>query len=221
MSAAKVKKKRKPAKRPKGSSKKAGGRPLLSRPVLVGGAAFMALGLAGFVAGREVGRAPGSSAYRATIDRWSAEYGVNPDLAAAVVEVESGGRPRAVSSAGALGLMQLMPRTAAAMAEELGLPAPSREDLFAPGLNIRMGIYYLSKLRRRFGDERVFVIAAYHAGPTRLDGWRRKRADLSAAKVIDELAFPATRHYVRKVLARWKEIVRAEAAVGRSGTPRP
>jgi soluble lytic murein transglycosylase len=200
------------ARKPKG--KKAGVRcgRLLSLPVLAGGVAFVALGFAGFVAGRGLGRAPGHAPYRGEIARWCAEYRVNPDLAAAVVEVESSGRPRAVSSAGALGLMQLMPRTAAAMAEELGLPPPSREALFAPELNIRLGVYYLAKQRRRFGDERVFVIAAYHAGPTRVDRWRRRRADLSADKVIAECAFSATRHYVRKVLARWREIARSKTA---------
>ncbi|MHC5054734.1 MAG: lytic transglycosylase domain-containing protein [Planctomycetota bacterium] len=198
------------AQKPRG--KKAGGRGgrLLSRPVLAGGAALVALGLAGFVAGRGLGRAPGHAPYRREIARWCAEYRVNPDLAAAVVEVESSGRPRAVSSAGALGLMQLMPRTAAAMAKELGLPPPSREGLFGPELNIRLGVYYLAKQRRRFCDERVFVIAAYHAGPTRVDRWRRRRADLSAAKVIEESASSATRHYARKVLARWREIAGAK-----------
>jgi len=209
--------KRKPKRNAKraGEPRKKSTRPgaLVTRPVIAGAIAFLMLGLAGFWAGRGLGRAPGSGEYRPTIARWCAEYGVNPDLAAAVVEVESGGRPRAVSSAGALGLMQLMPRTANAMATELGLAAPTREDMFAPAFNIRLGVYYLGKLRRRFRDERVFVIAAYHAGPTSVDRWRRRRADLSAEGVIDECASPATRHYVRKVLKRWGEIVRARSAI--------
>jgi soluble lytic murein transglycosylase len=206
----KPRRKRKAKGKSKPKSKRAG--PLVTRPVIAGAVAFVALGLAGFAAGRGIGRAPGSRGYRDTIARWCGEYGVNPDLAAAVVEVESGGRPCAVSSAGALGLMQLMPRTANAMAEELGLPAPSREDMFAPGLNIRLGVYYLAKQRRRFRDERVFVIAAYHAGPTSVDRWRRRRADLSSGMVIAECASSATRHYVRKVLARWRGIVAAKTA---------
>ncbi len=208
---AKPKRRRKAKGKSKAKSKRSG--PLVTRPVIAGAVAFVALGLAGFAAGRGIGRAPGSGGYRDTIARWCAEYGVNPDLAAAVVEVESGGRPRAVSSAGALGLMQLMPRTANAMAAELGLPEPSQEDMFAPELNIRLGVYYLAKQRRRFRDERVFVIAAYHAGPTSVDRWRRKRADLTAAKVIAECASYATRHYVRKVLARWRDIAAPKSAI--------
>ncbi len=178
------------------------------RVAWVAGALFVVLAAAGFVAGRRIGRAPGSGPYRGILGRWCAAYNVRPDLAAAVLDTESAGRPRAVSSAGALGLMQLMPKTAAALAKELDLGSPSRGDLFGPELNIRLGVYYLSKLRKRFGEEREFVIAAYHAGPTRVDSWRRRRADLSAAEVIEELAFPKTRAYVRKVLGRWKELAR-------------
>ena len=176
------------------------------RAAWVGAALFVILGTGGFLAGRGLGRAPGSVPYRAIVERWCSEYNVNPDLASAVVEVESSGRPEAVSSAGALGLMQLMPATAEAMANELGLAAPSAEDLFDPELNVRLGVYYLSKLRGTFGDERAFVIAAYHAGPTRVGRWRHRRADLPAAKVVDELAPPKTRAYLKKVLARWKAL---------------
>jgi soluble lytic murein transglycosylase len=175
-----------------------------SRAFALAAGVFAAACAAGFVAGRWSGKAPGAGAYLPLIARWCEEYNLNPDLAAAVLEAESGGRPRAVSSSGALGVMQLMPTTAAAMAEELGLPPPGRHDLFDPELNVRLGVYYLSKLRARFGDERAFVIAAYHAGPTRVDAWRRARADLSADEVIAELAFPSTRRYVGRVLANWK-----------------
>lgn len=168
------------------------------------GLACAAICLAGFAAGRWTGAAPGAGPYLPLLARWCGAYNVNPDLAAAVLEAESSGRPRAVSSSGARGLMQLMPATAAAMAAELGLPEPSGNDLFDPELNVRLGVYYLSTLRARFDDEREFVIAAYHAGPTRVDAWRRARADLPGAEVIRELAFPATRAYVERVLALWK-----------------
>lgn len=198
----------------KTGGKKAGVR--VPRAVWVAGALSLVLCPVGFLAGRSLGRLPGSVPYREIIDRWCArhDYNVNPDLAAAILETESSGRARAVSSAGALGLMQLMPRTAAGMAKELGLAEPTREDLFDEELNIRLGVYYLSKLRKRFGDEREFVIAAYHAGPTRVDAWRRRRADLPAADVIDELASPATRVYVGRVLSRWKVLAKPKTRGG-------
>jgi soluble lytic murein transglycosylase len=180
----------------------------IPRPAWLAAGLFAALAAAGFLAGRRLGQAPGSGPYREEIARWCAAYNVNADLAAAVLETESAGRPRAVSSAGALGLMQLMPRTAEWLAGQLGLGELSREDLFRPETNIRLGVYYLSALRRQFGDERPFVIAAYHAGPTRVERWRRRRADLSAEEVIAELAFPETRVYVRRVTERWKALAR-------------
>ncbi len=174
--------------------------------LLAAGGCFIALALAGFLAGRRIAGPPGSGPYRRLIERWCRNYNVDPNLVSAVVEAESSGRARAVSSAGALGLMQLMPGTAGDCAKELGLEKPSREDLFAPELNVRLGVYYLAKQRKRFGEEREFVVAAYHAGPTRVDRWRRRRSDLPAAKVIEELAGSATRAYVRKVIGLWEEL---------------
>lgn len=166
----------------------------------------VALAAAGFAIGRLMMAPPGSEPYRPIIERWCAAYNVNPNLAAAVLEVESSGRIHSVSPSGAIGLMQLMPATAEEVAKELGLKVPTREELMDPELNIRLGVAYLAKLRVRFGEEREFVIAAYHAGPTRVDAWRKRRADLPAAQLIETLAFPETRAYVKKVLARWKEL---------------
>jgi soluble lytic murein transglycosylase len=160
--------------------------------------------LGGFTLGKWVGEPPGPRPYAPIVERWASAYNVDPLLASAMLEAESSGRPEAVSSSGALGLMQLMLPTAEEVAKELGLGSPSRDDVLDPDLNVRLGVYYLSKLRQRFDDERELVIAAYHAGPTRVDKWRCSRADLSSAEVIEELAYPDTRKYVRRVLYLWK-----------------
>ena len=89
---------------------------------------------------------------------YSDEYGVPPELVMAVIKAESNFNPKAVSSKGAQGLMQLMPRTAAAM----GIT-----DCFDPGQNIGGGTQYLSKLLKMFGDEEL-AVAAYNAGPGRV-----------------------------------------------------
>jgi soluble lytic murein transglycosylase len=149
---------------------------------------------------------PGSRPYRLITERWSAEYGVDPALVAAVLECESSGRPRAVSSSGALGLMQLMPGTAKAMAEELGLPGPSGSDLFDPDLNIRLGTYYLSKLWRRYEGDRLLAVAAYHAGPTNIDEWRKQRRYASTEAFVSEVNAPLTRAHVRRVIERWEAL---------------
>jgi soluble lytic murein transglycosylase-like protein len=89
-------------------------------------------------------------------------YNVDPDLLASVVRQESGGQPRVVSRAGAQGLMQLMPGTAA----DVGVA-----DSFAPGENIRGGTNYLNQLLDRYHNNLVLALAAYNAGPAAVDRW--------------------------------------------------
>lgn len=89
------------------------------------------------------------------LDQAAARYGVPPDLAVAVAQQESGGNPHAVSSAGAQGVMQLMPATAAA----LGVSNP-----YDPAQNIDAGVRFLSQLLGQFGDV-ALALAAYNWGP--------------------------------------------------------
>jgi soluble lytic murein transglycosylase len=205
---------KKSAKKGRGKSEdKSASSPSRPKPALIAAAILtgvLALAM-GIWFAEEYRAGPGSGPYRTIIVRWSTEYGVDPALAAAVVECESSGRPRAVSSSGALGLMQLMPRTAKAMAEELGLPRPSGSDLFDPDLNIRLGTYYLSKLWRRYEGDRLLAVAAYHAGPTNIDEWRKQRRYASTEAFVSEVNAPLTRAYVRRVIERWKALA-AEAA---------
>lgn len=103
---------------------------------------------------------PNSSAYDGSYDTLIAEHaqaqGLRLDLVRAVVQVESGYNARAVSPKGAMGLMQLMPATAA----QLGVRAP-----FDPAENIRGGTLYLKQLLDRFGGNEELALAAYNAGP--------------------------------------------------------
>jgi len=94
--------------------------------------------------------------YDPLIRKHAAVYDVSPDLVRAVVQVESGFNPRAVSAKGAMGLMQLMPSTAI----EMGVG-----NVFDPDENIRGGVAYLRQLLNRYAGDRTLALAAYNAGP--------------------------------------------------------
>jgi soluble lytic murein transglycosylase-like protein len=96
---------------------------------------------------------------RRWVDHWADEYGVERELVRAVIEAESGGNPRAISSAGAAGVMQLMPDTAAA------LRVRNRFDVED---NVRAGVAYLAWLRDLCGGDRRLMIASYITGQNRV-----------------------------------------------------
>ena len=96
------------------------------------------------------------------LERASSAHDLDVDLLASVVRQESGGNVRAVSRAGARGLMQLMPGTAA----QLGV-----SDAFVPGENIKGGTAYLDSLLQRYHDNLAQALAAYNAGPAAVDRW--------------------------------------------------
>lgn len=101
-----------------------------------------------------------SKAYADLIDVAAHAAGIEPDLVRAVLVVESGGDPAAVSPRGARGLMQLMPATA----RQYGV-----RDVFDPEQNIRAGSRYLRDLADRYRNDLELTLAAYNAGPAAVD----------------------------------------------------
>jgi soluble lytic murein transglycosylase len=98
------------------------------------------------------------------VDRYARRYGVDPLLVLAVIQVESRFDPTAVSSQGAMGLMQLQGDTARELAMDLGLQWTGDDLLFDPDVNVLLGCAYLSRLIDRFGDLDA-ALAAYSSGP--------------------------------------------------------
>lgn len=104
------------------------------------------------------------------------------------------------SSAGAVGIMQLMPATGRSTAREIRLPYSGLATLTDTDSNIRLGTWYLGKMYARFGDNRVLATAAYNAGPHRVEAWLPASGSLDARIWIANIPFNETRGYVRRVL---------------------
>ncbi|MEK3882539.1 lytic transglycosylase domain-containing protein [Paenibacillus sp. PL2-23] len=129
-----------------------------------------------------------SSAYGELIQQAAARHGVSPALVHAVIAAESGFNPHAQSHAGAKGLMQLMDGTA----RGLGV-----SDSFDPAQNIEGGTKYLSLLLRKYGGNEAVALAAYNAGPGRLDRLGISTDEELAAR-LNELP-EETQRYIGKV----------------------
>ncbi|MBK1724868.1 transglycosylase SLT domain-containing protein [Thiocystis violacea] len=127
------------------------------------------------------------------------QTGIEPTWILAILRQESVFAHTVASSAGAVGLMQLMPKTAVAVADRLGLDEPSRWDLIDPALNIALGSTYLAEMRDRFGHP-ALATAAYNAGPHRVERWLPSQCT-DADLWIANIPFRETRGYVERVMA--------------------
>ena len=151
--------------------------------------------------------APDLTRYAAAIERSAAEFGVDPNLVRGLMAAESSGDPDAVSHAGAMGLLQLMPATAKEEAERLRIRPFTPARLHEPELNIRLGTSYLSRLLARFGGEEAFALAAYNAGATRVRRWQAAAPGLSPQEVIRTQGYEETATHMERVL-HFRELYR-------------
>jgi len=142
--------------------------------------------------------------WRSEVTAAAQRAGLDPFLVAALVREESSYHPRALSRAGARGLMQLMPATARPMAEHRGLAFAGGELLDDPGANIEIGTAFLAGLLREFKDPRL-ALAAYNAGPSRVRQWWQTRRTSDIEAFVEQIPFDETRQYVKRVMFSWDE----------------
>jgi soluble lytic murein transglycosylase len=137
---------------------------------------------------------------------------LDPDLIRGLIKQESAFNVTAVSTSNALGLMQMIPPTAKEIAQNLKLGALELpKDLFDPKRNIKMGSYYLSQMLTKYQGHVPLALAAYNAGPARMDRWIRTRTSLKNLALsrssapeneiwIDEIPYNETSLYVKAIL---------------------
>lgn len=134
----------------------------------------------------------------------AASRGLDPLLVEAVIREESAFAPRAISPAGARGLMQMMPPTAEKMSHSLKLAPLPPDGLDAPATNILLGTQHLADLLAEFGGDPTLGLAAYNGGAHNVRRWVKERGHNGAEEFVESIPFAETRLYVKRVLGSYR-----------------
>jgi soluble lytic murein transglycosylase len=124
---------------------------------------------------------------------------LDPALIAAVIYAETKFEPRE-SSAGAEGLMQILPTTAYYLAHLSGGTKFTASDLATPSVNVAYGSYYLRYLLDHYEGDEMLAVAAYNGGLANVDRWVARAREAGGSLTVGAIPFPETREYVQKVL---------------------
>jgi soluble lytic murein transglycosylase len=160
------------------------------------------------------------------IDYWplirqhAAQHKLDPYLVAALIAQESTFDKDITSSANAVGLMQIMPATGRRWARRLGIRGYSTRKLTLAEINVRIGTAYFADLMKQFGGEHV-ALAAYNAGDSRAVRWLNERPGLPRDEFVDDIPFPETQNYVRRILGTAEDYRRLYGAGEKPGKPAP
>ena len=136
--------------------------------------------------------------YAEYVEIYAQKYGVPESLVFAVIHTESGFDSGAVSSAGAVGLMQMTPDTFAWLTDEILFEHLENGMLYDPETNIKYGTYLLSRFYDRYGDWKL-TLAAYNGGVGNVDSWLKDPEYSDGEGGLKKIPFKETRNYVKKV----------------------
>lgn len=142
-------------------------------------------------------------AFWAVISRESERFSVDPFLVASLAREESHFDPQAMSPAGAVGLMQLMPATAAPVCQLLGMEDPTTGRLTREAFNVPIGVCHLEFLLEKHGGRLAYVLAEYNAGPAPLARWIAASPDAPDDEFVETITYAETRNYVKRVLRNY------------------
>lgn len=143
--------------------------------------------------------------YLESIEAWSQERQLNPLLVTALIRQESRFMPGIESSAGAKGLMQVMPDTGAWIAKQINL---KQYQLNEPEDNIKLGTWYLDYTHREYAGNSMLAVASYNAGPGAVAGWVAKRGLGDPDEFVEAIPYSETRGYVKSVFENYWNYLR-------------
>lgn len=125
---------------------------------------------------------------------------LDPFLVASLIRQESEFNPGAISRADALGLMQLLPKTGKKVAHEMKVRNFSPNGLLSPPLNLQLGTRYFRDMVDHFGGRVEYALAAYNAGPDRVQSWLAQGNYRDIAEFVESIPFTETREYVQAIM---------------------
>ncbi|MEN9228977.1 MAG: lytic transglycosylase domain-containing protein, partial [Gloeomargarita sp. HHBFW_bins_205] len=144
-------------------------------------------------------------AYWSEVQQAAKQHGLNPLLVTAVIRQESRFEPEIVSSAGAVGLMQVLPETGNWIAEKL---QRSPFDLTQPWENLLAGTWFLQYTNGLYHHNGLLAVASYNAGPGNVDAWVQRFGQGGWDAFVENIPFPETQDYVRQVFGNYWNYLR-------------
>ena len=138
--------------------------------------------------------------YADMVEKYAKLYNVDTFLVAAMILEESRYNAAAVSWAGAIGLMQIMPATGKELAQQLKIRRFRTSMLKQPDINIRMGTKYIGDLNSWFDDNAMLVIGAYNGGPGRMRRWVKSKSIKDIDEFVEKITIRETRLHIKKVI---------------------
>lgn len=140
-------------------------------------------------------------AYSWLFAQYAQKQQLDPIMLMSLARQESAMDSQAQSPVGARGLMQIMPSTAKEVAKKHKLTYRNADDLYQIEKNVEIGSQYLGNLLQRYENNRIFAFAAYNAGPSRVEAWRKtSQGQLDAYAFIESIPFKETRGYIQNIL---------------------
>ncbi len=138
--------------------------------------------------------------YWTDVRRFAMENQLDPYLVAALIRQESEFNPGAVSRANAFGLMQLLPTTGRKTAKELRIRGFRTETLLVPNVNLQLGTRYFRDMVEHYNGQVEYALAAYNAGPNRVEDWLSAGNYRDVAEFVESIPFTETREYVQSIM---------------------
>ena len=145
--------------------------------------------------------------YQNLVEKYAEKYEVNAALIYAMILEESRYRSDAISWAGAIGLMQIMPSTGRELARQLNIRRFRTSMLKDPEVNIRMGTKYIGYLNSIFDDNAMLVSGAYNGGPGRMRRWLESKNIKDIDEFVEKITIRETRLHIKKVINSYDNYV--------------